>query len=265
MSLYGYVSSAPHRFGDPSGLQPAVPNPHLTPLNVTPTREGCTTTIEIRFAMWYEDTTNPSRWTEIEKAEWRDDMRRSIHDVWDRCIFKPNGNCDEKCKSGIMVKLRVVFFDAPLASDAQILVSYDTVRRPHRRNNTLVMNKEDANERAMDLSWMSADDRGRIPGAPTQAIGAHEVGHILGVRHPGGYHYPPALESDGNDAYAPVDPFGRHPTNPARSQLDPEALSVMGVGNAMTPTLCERAFLRYFGVDETRGSGFWTARVRNSG
>jgi RHS repeat-associated protein len=205
--LYSAMRNQPVGFVDALGLAPTY----------VFDAKNCILKVSMTWVITFEDDAQ-NRWTYEEKKKWKTDAETVVEDYFNKLSLKcyPQGKRCCKCKSGIGVQ-----FDLKIASSGGIKVS--VVHDSTHQSFTL----GDRRSAKLDIGDVTSQDKGGHKQVPI----VHEVGHMLGLSHPGG-------GNNSDDAY----------------MRDPESL--MGAGMDMRNADFKSAFCDHVTIQDSACSGW---------
>jgi RHS repeat-associated protein len=191
----------------------------------------CELRVQLKWYLMFRNVEDHEQWTRSEKSEWKRKVKSAVegyfNDIPFRCLR--SGKCCQ-CKDGIKVKLKLKFvgyeeswLDAIFGFEYNVKV---TVYKDPRYRSFV--------EGVSGDTFLNEDD-GDNDGGGKQITAVHEVGHQLGLNHPGMW----SGESENSSADYTSDYNGL-----------PGKYNLMGEGMALHEDDFNRAFCDHINYDE---------------
>ncbi|MBR3923216.1 MAG: hypothetical protein IKJ45_08880 [Kiritimatiellae bacterium] len=183
--------------------------------------KNCKLKVAISWVLVFVD--NPKgKWTSAEKRNWMNAAKSSVKNYFDGLTFKcyPQGDRCCKCKNGVSIGVELKYVSA---GDFKVTVFHDPKHQ----------SKKKRDRSSLELDIGDVEFQNKIKNYAQKPL-IHEVGHLLGLSHPGG-------DNNSDDAY----------------MRDPESL--MGAGMVMRKEDFEKAFCAKINAQDSYCTG-WEAK-----
>ena len=175
--------------------------------------ENCTLTVQVGLKVSFKNdlTQDDVKWTKDKQEKWKAEAKSVVEGYFDSVKLKcyASDECCKICQEGVKVKLVLVFNEG-----AQIVVSNDP-------NSQSCVNYRRSGGH---LDVGDVDEQQKVSGTCQVPI-IHEIGHLLGLDHPGG-------------------------NSNSRSAYEKDINSLMGGGMEMRPHDFEKAFCSKIKIDQ---------------